>query len=307
MTVPDFQTLMLPVLKIVSSKDCDATEVTEKISNEFNLSDEDRNQKIPSGTMFTIRNRVQWALTYLTKAELAERPHRGIFRITDIGKSALSANPKKIDMKFLEQYEGYLAFKLKSKMKDNNQSYEDDKSTIASTQKTPEDLIGQAYESFEQSSRDEILDYILSSSPQFFERLILDLFQAMNYGGRGGKSTHVGKTGDGGIDGIINEDPLGLEKIYLQAKRYAADNKINIDQIRSFAGSLDERKARKGIFVTTSSFVSSAYAYAESSPKSLVLIDGEELTRLMYEYDVGVRTVQTIKLKKPDMDYFEEL
>ena len=129
----------------------------------------------------------------------------------------------------------------------------------------------------------------------------------MNYGGRGGQSTHVGKTGDGGIDGIINEDPLGLEKIYLQAKRYAPENKINIDQIRSFAGSLDERRARKGIFVTTSSFVSSAYDYAEKSPKSLVLIDGDELTRLMYQYDVGVRIVQTIKLKKPDIDYFEEL
>jgi restriction system protein len=210
-------------------------------------------------------------------------------------------------MKFLEQFPGYIEFKLKSKVRTNDNASYDDPLPLSSPQKTPEDLIGQAYASFEQSSRDEILEYILKSSPQFFERLILDLFQAMNYGGRGGQSTHVGKTGDGGIDGIINEDPLGLEKIYLQAKRYAPENKINIDQIRSFAGSLDERRARKGIFVTTSSFVSSAYDYAEKSPKSLVLIDGEELTRLMYEYDVGVRTVQTIKLKKADIDYFEEL
>ena len=128
----------------------------------------------------------------------------------------------------------------------------------------------------------------------------------MGYGGRG-KATHVGKSGDGGIDGIIDEDPLGLEKIYLQAKRYAADNKITIDQIRSFSGSLDDIRAKKGIFVTTSSFVASAREYAERSPKSLILIDGDELTSLMYQYDVGVRTIQTIKIKKPDMDYFEGL
>lgn len=306
MAVPDFQTLMLPVLKIVKHGDCDATEVVNRISDEFNLSEEDRNQKIPSGGMPTIRNRVQWALTYLTKANLAERPRRGVFRITDLGEKTLSKNPTKIDMKYLEQFDGYIAFKEKSRTKLNENNHEI-KNDLLPSQETPEDLIGHAYESFEQSTKDETLDLILKSSPLFFERLILDLFQAMNYGGRDGTGTHVGKSGDGGIDGIINEDPLGLEKIYLQAKRYAPDNKINIDQIRSFAGSLDERKARKGIFVTTSSFVANAYEYAKNSPKSLVLIDGEELTRLMYEYDVGVRTVQTIKLKKPDMDYFEEL
>jgi restriction system protein len=306
MAVPDFQTIMLPVLKIVRQGDCDASEVVNKISDEFKLSEEDRNQKIPSGGMPTIRNRVQWALTYLTKANLAERPKRGIFRITDLGEKTLSKNPTKIDMKYLEQFDGYLAFKEKSgkKLNENNNHVKND---LLPSQETPEDLIGHAYESFEQSTKDEILELILKSSPLFFERLILDLFQAMNYGGRGGDASHVGRTGDGGIDGIINEDPLGLEKIYLQAKRYNVDNKISIDQIRSFAGALLDKRARKGIFVTTSSFVASAYEYANNSTHSIVLIDGEELTRLMYEYDVGVRTVQTIKLKKPDMDYFEEL
>jgi restriction system protein len=175
-----------------------------------------------------------------------------------------------------------------------------------SVSSTPEDLISGAYTSYEKTTRDEIIDLILNSSPAFFERLIIDLFKAMGYGGKG-KTTHMGKSGDGGIDGIIDEDPLGLEKIYLQAKRYSPENKIQIDQIRSFSGTLVEQGARKGIFVTTSSFVSSAFDYVERIPQSMILIDGNKLTKLMYEYDVGVRTVDTIKLKKADIDYFEEL
>lgn len=304
MSIPDFQTLMLPVLAEVSLQQQRTEEVVTKMSDLFHLSEQERNEKLPSGAMTTIRNRVHWSATYLVKAGLLERPHRGTLKITDLGKDVLKNKPIKIDIKYLDQFEGFQNFRFKQTPK--NESVEE-KEILSTTQKTPEDLIGHAYKSFEQSTRDEILDLILKSSPQFFERLILDLFQAMNYGGRGGQGTHIGKTGDGGIDGIIDEDPLGLEKIYLQAKRYAPENKITIDQIRSFAGSLDEKKARKGIFVTTSSFVSSAYDYTKNSPKSLVLIDGEELTRLMYEYDVGVRTVETVKLKKPDIDYFEEL
>jgi restriction system protein len=305
MAIPDFQTLMLPVLKEISHAEQKTDGLVDKLSDQFNLSEEERNERLPSGAMTTIRNRIHWSATYLVKAGLLERPQRGMVKITELGARTLAKNPPRIDIKFLEQFEGFQKFRFKQNTKNHNQ--EDEREIIAETQKTPEDLIGHAYKSFEQSTRDEILDLILKSSPQFFERLILDLFQAMNYGGRGGQGTHVGKTGDGGIDGIIDEDPLGLEKIYLQAKRYAPENKITIDQIRSFAGSLDEKRARKGIFVTTSSFVSSAFDYAKNSPKSLVLIDGEELTRLMYEYDVGVRTVETVKLKKPDIDYFEEL
>lgn len=303
MAVPDFQTLMLPVLEEVSKKETGIAELVDCISTRFDLSDEDRNQKLPSGAMSTISNRIQWAGTYLVKAGLLERPARGILKITDLGSDTLKKKPNKIDIKFLENYESFKAFRLRQE--DKGGGFEN-KAINSNVQKTPEDLIGHAYKSFEQSIRDDILEQILKSSPQFFEKLILDVFQAMGYGGRG-EVAHVGKSGDGGIDGIINEDPLGLEKIYVQAKRYSPENKINIDQIRSFAGSLDERGARKGIFVTTSSFVDSAYDYASRSPKSLVLIDGEELSKLMYEYDVGVRTVQTIKLKKPDIDYFEEI
>ncbi|QQG35364.1 MAG: restriction endonuclease [Micavibrio aeruginosavorus] len=304
MAVPDYQSLMLPVLRVVAKKEISVPDLVEFISDNLHLSEEDRQQRLPSGQMTTISNRVQWAGTYMVKAGLLERPGRGMLKITSAGVDVLNENPERIDIKYLEKYDSFKDFRVKQKGKDEEVSSV--KASNSNIQRTPEDIIGQAYNGFEQSTRDDLLEQILKSSPRFFERLILDVFQAMGYGGRG-EIIHFGKSGDGGIDGIINEDPLGLEKIYLQAKRYAHENKINIDQIRSFAGSLDEQGARKGIFVTTSSFVASAYEYAKRSPKSLILIDGEELSKLMYEYDVGVRVVQTIKLKKPDIDYFEEL
>jgi restriction system protein len=302
MAVPDFQTLMLPVLETVPETEISVGDLVEAISNKVNLSDEDRIERIPSGKISRISSRVQWAGTYLVKAGLLERPRRGYLKITTQGKDTLKEKPPRIDINFLNRFESFKVFREASGSANEN---EENKSADEN-KKTPEDLIGESYSLIEKTAREEILDMILNSSPQFFERVLLDLFQAMGYGGRG-KATHVGKSGDGGIDGIIDEDPLGLEKIYLQAKRYAVENKISIDQIRSFAGSLDEQGATKGIFVTTSSFVSNAYEYAKRSPKSLILIDGNELTSLMYEYDVGVRTVQTIKIKKPDIDYFEDL
>ena len=300
MAVPDYQTLMLPVLEDVAKKATDAPSLINRISDLYNLSQDEREQLLPSKKDTTISNRVRWAATYLAKAGLLERPERGRLQITELGKKVIKSNPGKIDNNFLDQFEDFRIFRNKQDISNSNTQ-----TTLQSSQ-TPEDLISNAYANLEQAVRDEILENITKSSPLFFERLILDLFKAMGYGSRG-ESAHVGKTGDGGIDGIINEDPLGLEKVYLQAKRYAPDNKISVDQIRSFAGSLDERGARKGIFVTTSSFATPAHDYAERSPKSLVLIDGDELTSLMYEYDVGVRTVQTIKIKKPDIDYFEDL
>jgi restriction system protein len=308
MAIPDYQTLMLPVLNALRiSKERTSSEIAEELSNILKLSDEERALRIPSGVDTVIKNRVAWALTYLLKAGLLIRPSRGKYSISELGEKALNSKPEKIDNKYLSKYDSFNQF-IKGPVLDKSDLYYGDiKTSDVNLEKTPEDLIKDAFEKFERTTKDEILDYILKSSPQFFERLILDLFQAMGYGGRGGDTNHVGRSGDGGIDGIINEDPLGLEKIYLQAKRYSPDNKISIEQIRAFAGSLLDKRARKGIFVTTSCFVASAYEYANNSTYSIVLIDGEELTRLMYEYDVGVRTVQTIKLKKPDMDYFEEL
>lgn len=303
MAIPDFQTVMLPLLEEVNNGAQHIVDLVAKISSKFNLSDEEKSERIPSGKISKISSRTQWAGTYLFKAGLLQRPKRGYLEITERGKEVLTKKPPKIDIRFLEQFEQFIKFR---EINRSSEADVENEHIISNTTKTPEDIIDDAFKKIESQTRDEILDMILKSTPQFFERLILDLFQAMGYGSRG-KSEHVGKSGDGGIDGIINEDKLGLDKVYLQAKRYAPENKVPIDQIRSFAGSLDEKGSRKGIFVTTSSFVSSAYEYAERSPKSIVLIDGEELTRLMYEYDVGVRTVQTINLKRPDIDYFEDI
>lgn len=299
MSVPDFQTIMLPLLKVVSDGEKSVNEATDIVANGFLLSEDDMAELIPSGKQTVIRNRTQWAATYLSKAGLLERPRRGYLKITLEGKKALDTNPKFINIDFLQRYESFRKFKEGSQNLNDN-----DTSTVS--EETPEDLISAAYKKYAETTKDELLELILKSSPTFFEHLIIDLFKAMGYGGRG-KTTHVGKSGDGGVDGIINEDPLGLEKIYLQAKRYSPENKIQIDQLRSFCGTLSERGANKGIFVTTSTFVSSAHEYVQRVPQSMILIDGPELTRLLYEYDVGVRTAEVIKLKKPDIDYFEDL
>lgn len=303
MSVPDYQTLMLPLLESVRDGDKSVSEYVEELSERFNLSEDEKNLTIPSGSQTLIRNRAQWAATYLVKAGLLSRPRRGVVSITDSGRKIANSNISLIDNNYLMKFEGFRDFKNTSSQTDSDEVINDNSLDSSAT---PEDLIAKAYANYQAATKQEILDLILSSTPLFFERLIIDLFKAMGYGGRG-KSTHMGKSGDGGIDGIIDEDPLGLEKIYLQAKRYAPENKIQIDQIRSFSGTLVEQSANKGIFVTTSSFVSSAYEYAERIPQSLVLIDGDKLTKLMYQYDVGVRTVETVRLKKVDVDYFEEV
>ena len=299
MPVPDYQSLMHPLLELVNTADKSVSQYVDGLADKFDLTEEEKEETIPSGGQSLIRNRAQWAATYLVKAGLLERPERGVLSITKSGKELIGQNISKIDNELLGKYEGFKNFRNASEQ-DNSQEVE------LKSNSTPEDLISSAYKSYQTNTKQEVLDLILDSSPLFFERLIIDLFKAMGYGGRG-KSTHMGKSGDGGIDGIIDEDPLGLEKIYLQAKRYSPDNKIQIDQIRSFSGSLVEQGANKGIFVTTSSFVNSAYGYANKIPQSLVLIDGNELTKLMYQYDVGVRTVETVRLKKADIDYFEEV
>lgn len=302
MGVPDYQSLMLPLLSIANDGQKRVSEYIDELSTNFELSDEEKNITIPSGSQTLIRNRAQWAATYLVKAGLLERPQRGVISITDKGKEIVQSNVSNIDNNFLMSFEGFRDFKTSS-VQDNSTNQE---SRNLDLNETPEELISRAYKSYENNTREEILDLILQSSPLFFERLIIKLFQSMGYGGRG-KTIHTGKSGDGGVDGIINEDPLGLEKIYLQAKRYNPDNKIPIDQLRSFSGTLLEQRASKGIFVTTSSFVSSAYEYAKNSTQSIILIDGEELTKLMYMYDVGVSEEHTVLLKKPDIDFFEEI
>ena len=237
-----------------------------------------------------------------------ESPRRGHFRATERGLDVLRQAPDHIDNALLEQFEAFRDFKQRSRREtqrtaDGGQP----SSAVASERATPEERMEAAHEELTTEVRQQLLERITQATPAFFEQLVVDLMVAMGYGGSLPQSGQtLGRSGDGGIDGVINEDALGLDSIYIQAKRYAPGNAVGIEKVREFAGSLAERGASKGVFVTTSSFVASAWHYAERVPQTIVLIDGERLTRLLVVYGVGVRTTHTIEVKRLDLDYFED-
>lgn len=302
MPIPDYESLMLPMLKygnegVISFKDAVA-----KASDEFELTEEERQVTIPSGPEALIKNRTGWAVTYMVKASLLHRPKRGFFTITDKGKEALASNPPAINRKYLEQFPEFIQFLKKKKVTKSSETADSATSAI-----TPEERIGIAYGEITSEIESELISKILESSPEFFERVIVSLLISMGYGGSYEQAgEHLGKSGDGGVDGVINEDKLGLDLIYVQAKKYAPENSVGRPAIQAFAGSLLGFGATKGVFVTTSSFSKHAYDYASSVPQRIILIDGEKLTSLMLENNVGVRVNRSIELKKIDEDFFIE-
>lgn len=300
MAIPDFQSLMLPALNLSTTGEIKLADAVEKLSNQFDLSDDEREHMLPSGNMTTIRNRVAWAVTYLFQARLIQRPRRGYFTVTDRGAQVLDNPPDRIDIQFLEQYPEFVEFRYKRK----SPKPKNDEVEITSAD-TPEEQIDNAYEEISSALRDELLSKVLDSSPEFFERTIVKLLVAMGYGGSYDQAgMHLGKSGDGGVDGVINEDKLGLDLIYVQAKRYAPENSVGRPAIQAFAGSLIGFGASKGVFVTTSSFSKQARDFAEGIPQRMILIDGEMLTSLMLENNVGVRVQRTVDIKKIDEDFF---
>jgi len=301
MPIPDFQTIMLPVLRVSDVGEIKIAEAVDRIANEFALTVQEREELLPSGRMAKIANRVQWSVTYLVKSGLVARPRRGYFTITPMGKTVLSNPPERIDIAFLSQFDGFDEFRARANQ-DHPTNVEPTKDLSAGT---PEELVEAAFEDLNAALREELLERILMMHPTAFEKLIVDLMLGMGYGANG-SGERLGRTSDGGIDGIINEDVLGLDIIHLQAKRYATGNTIGVEKIREFAGALDERGATKGVFVTTSHFAPTAIQYAQRSPKRLILIDGEELTRLLVRYGVAVRGYRMLELKKVDTDYFDE-
>jgi restriction system protein len=307
MTIPDYQTLMLPVLRVAARGEISIRDCIEALANEFQLSEEERAELLPSGKQTTFSNRVHWAKTYLVHAGLLEMTRRAHFKANERGRSVLAENPARIDNAYLERFEEFRAFRTKSAGRRRDQGGGDIATGRVPTQQaTPEEQIEAAYEEISDELRGELLDRIVDASPAFFEQVIVDLMVAMGYGGSGSEAARrVGRSGDGGIDGLINEDILGLDNIYLQAKRYKPGNGIGVEKVREFAGSLVERGANKGVFVTTSHFAGGAKDYAERIPQKLILIDGDMLTKLMIRNGVGVRTTRTIELKKLDLDYFE--
>lgn len=302
MPIPDFQTLMLPTLRLASQGEVRVRDLVSGIATQFGLTEEELAERLPSGRQTTIVNRVSWAVIYLSKAGLLGRVRRGVYCITDRGRSILANPPERIDIRFLSQFEGFEEFRTGNT--NEEPANVEPSPTLAAG--TPDERIEAAFEDLNSALRNELIDRVRAMDPTHFEKLIVDLMLGMGYGA-GGSGQHLGRTNDGGVDGVINEDVLGLDIIYLQAKRYAEGSAIGVDKIREFAGSLDERGATKGVFVTTSHFAPQARAYAQRSPKRLILIDGEELTRLLVQHGVGVRAYRELKLKRLDTDYFDDL
>jgi restriction system protein len=305
MPIPDFQTLMLPVLKSAAKGEASLREVTRRLAADFNLTDEERNQRLPSGQQTTLANRTGWAKTYLAKAGLLEGTRRGYFRLTERGKQVLAENPARIDIQFLSRFPEFEEFTRKEREGGRPEREPAVVAAIEGSNQTPDELLRATHQEIEKTLRAELLDRILVADPAFFEKLIVNLLTAMGYGGsRDDAGRAIGRSGDGGLDGVIDEDPLGLDRVYIQAKRYKRDSAVPEPEIRSFAGSLESVKATKGVFVTTSYFTGPALSFAEKISRRIVLIDGDQLARLMVKYGVGVRVEETLHLKKIDEDFF---
>lgn len=286
MLIPDYQTLMFPVLRLAAQREFTIKQCVDQIAQEFDLSQEEREHLLPSGKQTTLSSRVQWAITYLAQAGLLERPRRGVFLATARGKKALNGNVTRIDNTFLSQFESFRQFRQRSSEQAVVGEIE---AASTSESATPEERIADSVQLMDTALRDELISRIMNANPTFFEHLIIDLMRSMGYGGSG-STHHLGKTNDGGVDGMINEDTLGLDVVFLQAKRYKPGNSVSVREIREFAGALDEKAAVKGVFMTTSHFAPQAREYAQRSPKRLVLVDGDQLSKLLVRYGVGVRT-----------------
>jgi restriction system protein len=309
MSVPDYQTLMRPLLIYGQhGGEKNIGEAIEAIAKEFQLSEQDRSQLVTSGKQTTLANRVHWARTYLDKAGALKRTRRSHFEITARGKELLQKYPKRIDVSVLNQFPEFAAFRAG---KPSDEEGHTESGEVISSQPiasaTPEEAIDAAEKEIIKTLQSQLLERVLGLSWNFFEQLVLDLIVKMGYGGaKGAIAEKTGGSGDGGFDGIVNEDVLGLDKIYLQAKHYAKDNTIHRPMLQQFAGALAGRGATKGVFITTSSFSSGAIEFAKQVQHRIILIDGERLANLMVQYGVGVQIDRTVEIKRIDLDYFEE-
>jgi len=299
MAIPGYQDLMLPLLKLVSDgKEYSLREIIERLAEEFNLSEEDRNEFLPSGRQRVFDNRVNWAKTYLSKAGLLESPKRGYIKISKVGKQFLADNPNldKLTNKDLLQFESFREFISRGNKKNI---------VLHIDSETPTEIIEQKIQEVNEALADELLRKIKNSSPKFFEKLVIDLLLKMGYGDSEKEMAEVvGKSGDEGIDGTIKEDKLGLDVIYIQAKRW--EGPVGRPEIQKFVGALAGKKAKKGVFFTTSTFTDEAKDYVSHIEQKVVLIDGNKLADLMIKYNVGVSVEKIIEIKRIDSDYFEE-
>lgn len=298
MSIPDFQTIMLPLLKFLGDeKEHSPRDAIEHLVSEFNLNEMERKELLPSGRQARFDNRVSWARSYLKKAGLIESFKEGNHRITKRGLEVLKENPERIGIKYLEKYPEFIEFKKgKTEEKEEEEKIKD---------ATPEELIESASQNLRDNLTTELLQNVKNCSPTFFEKLVIDLLVKMGYGGtRKDAGQAIGKSGDEGIDGIIKEDRLGLDILYIQAKRW--NNPVSRPEIQKFAGALQGQRAKKGIFITTSTFTQDAENYINKIESKIVLIDGETLANLMIDHNLGVSPVSSFEIKRMDMDYFTE-
>ena len=302
MAIPDFQTLMLPVLEVVASKGpVKSAVIRSDIAERFHLTEAELLEMLPSKLQGTFHNRVAWALSYLKRAALIAAPLRSTYEATELGAEVLRAPPGRITIAFLNNFPAFDGFRKKSA----DQEQEISQSQEYADQETPHELIERAYSRLNQELATELLTTIANMNPFKFERLVLDVLSAMGYGWDTEESVTVTqKSADGGIDGFINQDRLGLDSVYVQAKRWQAS--VGRVEIQKFVGALEERRATKGIFITSSDFNSNAVTYVRNISKQVVLVDGRRLADLMIEFNVGVSPSKSIVIKKLDTDYFED-
>lgn len=295
---------MLPLMKLVSDgQEHKYRDIIEKLAIEFQITDEERKELLASGNQAIFDNRVGWAKTYLKKAGLLDSPKRATFVITDVGRLTLAKQPDRIDAKYLRQFPAFLEFQNASR----NDNETEEITSVAVNDQTPEESLDKAYQRIRKSLASELLNKVVELPPAFFERLVVELLVKMGYGGSikdAGKA--MGKSGDEGIDGTIKEDKLGLDIIYIQAKRWKQGNVVGRPELQKFVGALAGQGAKKGIFITTSNFTKEALEYTPRNETKIVLIDGEQLAQLMIDYSLGCTTQQTYELKKIDSDYFGE-
>lgn len=302
MTIPDFQTMMRPILEVHAfGGDVDRKTLRDAVAEKFSLTEEERSELLPSGGQRRFDNRIAWALTHLTHADLLERPARGVTRITERGSKVLHDNPSRVDMAVLRAFPEYREFRRGS------DADESDATPSDTTASTPEETLEEAFTTLTDTLAQDLRDKLADGSPEFFEQVVVDVLVAMGYGGsRAAAGKRLGKTGDAGIDGVIREDALGLDAIYLQAKRWDPSRTVGRPDIQAFVGALHGVRASKGVFITTAKYSSEAKDYAENVTPRVVLIDGQELAHLMIEHGVGVSTRRRYELKRIDEDYFFE-
>jgi restriction system protein len=305
-TVPDYESLMLPVLRAVrEGQTYGVADVRGVVATELDMTPDDLAERVPSGKL-VFYNRIHWAITYLVQAGLLRRPRRGVVQVTDRGREILAQNPARVDNGLLSRFPEFLEFKARARASQVG---------LASTrpvpdrrpdmEATPREQLANAVEEANAAVATELLDRIRERDPVFLEQLVLRLLTAMGYGGRAGAAEHLGRSGDQGLDGVIRQDALGLDRVYVQAKRYGPDHSIGRPDIQAFVGALHGAQADRGVFIATSRFTAEAREYADRVPARLVLIDGVQLAALMVLHNVGVQDEETFTLKRVDEDFFE--